>query len=92
MLIPEIEEDLQPLELRGWALQEHLLSPRILEFGSLQTRWTCEENRLRPNMASTDGWRVSREQLTDYQTTSATAFHLRIAQDEIAQRDCYNKL
>jgi hypothetical protein len=90
MLIPEIEEDLQPLELRGWALQEHLLSPRILEFGSLQTRWTCEENRLRPNMASTDGWRVSREQVTYYQAESATPFHLRISQDEIAQWDYSN--
>ena len=31
---------------QAWALQEKLLSPRILEYGSIQTRWICEGNRL----------------------------------------------
>jgi hypothetical protein len=36
----------EPLAFRAWALQEKLLSPRILEYGSIQTRWICEGNRL----------------------------------------------
>jgi hypothetical protein len=31
----------EPIDSRAWTLQERYLSNRILEFGSLQTRWTC---------------------------------------------------
>lgn len=31
----------QPLDLRGWALQERLLSPRLLSYETRQLRWTC---------------------------------------------------
>lgn len=31
----------QPLDLRGWALQERLLSPRLSSYESRQLRWTC---------------------------------------------------
>jgi len=35
-----------PLNQRGWVLQERLLSPRILHFGSKQLFWECNEGVL----------------------------------------------
>ena len=32
----------EPLNKRGWALQERLLSPRVLTFGSFQMYWHCQ--------------------------------------------------
>lgn len=32
----------EPLNQRGWALQERLLSPRVLTFGSIQMYWQCQ--------------------------------------------------
>jgi hypothetical protein len=37
---PHIEAT-EPLDFRAWALQERYLSPRILEYGTLRTRWIC---------------------------------------------------
>lgn len=31
----------EPLYTRGWVLQERLLSPRVLSFGSTELRWDC---------------------------------------------------
>lgn len=31
----------QPLDLRGWALQERLLSPRLLSYETRKLTWTC---------------------------------------------------
>jgi hypothetical protein len=36
-----IESITEPLDLRAWALQERYLPPRILEYGSYQTQWSC---------------------------------------------------
>ena len=36
-----IEHRHDPIEDRAWTLQEHLLSPRLLIFGSRQIWWTC---------------------------------------------------
>ncbi|KAK1952066.1 HET-domain-containing protein, partial [Colletotrichum sublineola] len=33
----------EPIDERGWTFQERLLSLRIVEFGSRQTRWSCQE-------------------------------------------------
>lgn len=44
----------EPLDERAWALQERFLSSRLLEFGSLQTRWMCQ---LKANYISADGFR-----------------------------------
>ena len=38
-------EPVEPIDQRGWTLQERLLSSRIIEFGSRQTRWICPETR-----------------------------------------------
>lgn len=39
----EPSPDLYPLHTRGWTLQEHLLSPRILHFGPDEIHWECNE-------------------------------------------------
>ncbi|RDW58759.1 hypothetical protein BP6252_13235 [Coleophoma cylindrospora] len=40
------------LDTRGWALQEFLLSPRLLLFGSEEVLWQCQTESLRPLLAS----------------------------------------
>ncbi|TVY46199.1 hypothetical protein LOCC1_G004849 [Lachnellula occidentalis] len=52
---------IEPLDQRGWALQERILSRRVLDYGLFQTRWTCQEStglwkEERPEKY-TDGWR-----------------------------------
>jgi hypothetical protein len=42
VLLPKVQPPTEPLDLRAWALQERFLSPRIIEYGSLQTRWICQ--------------------------------------------------
>lgn len=37
-----------PLDTRAWALQEHMLSPRLLVFGPDDIRWRCQEIELEP--------------------------------------------
>ncbi|KAG4442691.1 hypothetical protein IFR05_001798 [Cadophora sp. M221] len=44
----------EPLDERAWALQERFLSSRLLEFGCMQTRWTCQ---LKEDAISADGYR-----------------------------------
>lgn len=44
----------EPLDERAWALQERLLSPRTLEYGTRQLRWICQENE--HEQGYTDGW------------------------------------
>ncbi|KAI0535350.1 heterokaryon incompatibility protein-domain-containing protein [Xylaria digitata] len=53
------EEPIEPIDERGWTLQERLLSSRIIEFGSRQTRWICPETRSSGTSLEgfTDGWR-----------------------------------
>lgn len=46
--------DPEPLDTRGWTLQERLLSPRTIEFGSRQMRFICQSNP----RGVTDGWRL----------------------------------
>jgi len=43
-----IEEDvsteyINPLRKRGWAFQEFILSPRIIDYGQLGTTWICQD-------------------------------------------------
>lgn len=51
-LIPSTHESVDPLDSRGWCYQERVLSPRVLDFGSLRTQYTCKSR----NQASSDGW------------------------------------
>lgn len=53
-------ESVEPIDERGWTLQERLLSSRIIEFGSRQTRWICPETRDSEGFSLegfTDGWK-----------------------------------
>jgi len=43
----------EPLDLRSWALQERLLSRRVLSFGKVGTRWHCPE--IEPHRSVNDG-------------------------------------
>jgi len=44
-----------PIQSRGWTLQEHLLSPRAIVYGSRQLRWICESCQF------TDGGRANKD-------------------------------
>ena len=46
--------DQEPLDQRGWAFQERLLSPRIVDYRSEQTKWTCRTSQGQTGF--TDGW------------------------------------
>lgn len=48
----------EPLDRRGWALQERVLSRRIVEFGWWQTPWICHESlNGRLKYFPSDGWK-----------------------------------
>ncbi|KAI1117360.1 heterokaryon incompatibility protein-domain-containing protein [Nemania sp. NC0429] len=54
----------EPIDERGWTFQERLLSTRLVEFGSRQTRCTCRESR--SSAGYRDGWRRESETDTSY--------------------------
>ena len=45
----------EPINKRAWCLQESLLSPRVLEFGTHQLLWRCAQNR-KEGQYEADGW------------------------------------
>ncbi|CAH0044889.1 unnamed protein product [Clonostachys solani] len=45
-----------PIHQRAWCLQESILSPRVLEFGTHNTRWHCIQNRNEDSSPEFDGW------------------------------------
>ena len=49
--VPKLGE---PLDGRGWAFQERLLSPRMIDYRSEQTKWMCRASEGQPSF--TDGW------------------------------------
>ena len=82
---PEVyQPNEEPLNTRGWTLQEHLLSPRLLIYGSWQLRWVC-----RTLQASDGGPDVvyprSFERLTSKLQSGRTVEHIR--QEGIAALD-----
>ncbi|KAK7189182.1 HET-domain-containing protein [Paraphaeosphaeria sporulosa] len=52
-LLPFTSEGIQPLDTRGWTFQERVLSPRIIDFGTLRTQYTCQTPLKR---VPSDGW------------------------------------
>jgi len=54
ILMHEVHSRTEPINERAWTLQERLLSPRIIEYGSTQTRWICRTSREQGGF--TDGW------------------------------------
>jgi hypothetical protein len=54
LMNPYPSTPIEPLETRGWAFQERILSPRMLDYGTLTTEWICKSARyLRERL---DGW------------------------------------
>jgi hypothetical protein len=53
-------EDDKVLETRGWALQEYVLSRRLIVFGTWSTQWMCRTKRF----LGMDGWRLEYEDTT----------------------------
>ena len=48
----------EPLDVRAWAFQERLLSPRLLDYRSLQLRWECRRDTFHNGRyhSYADGW------------------------------------
>jgi Heterokaryon incompatibility protein (HET) len=53
----------EPLNKRGWALQERLLSPRVLTFGSFQMYWHCQSEHHCEGGTVRDVWKKGTERL-----------------------------
>ncbi|CAG7559022.1 unnamed protein product [Fusarium equiseti] len=54
--LPAGKEDETILDTRGWALQEYLLSRRVLIIGTWTTVWSCPKERYE----NCDGWNLGR--------------------------------
>ncbi|PQE08118.1 HET domain-containing protein [Rutstroemia sp. NJR-2017a BVV2] len=50
----------EPLDQRGWTIQEALLSTRTLEYGTMQLRWTCRSKHDGPGYV--DGWLAAKNE------------------------------
>lgn len=44
-IVPAFPLEKEPIATRAWTLQEHLLSPRVLEFGTRQTVRYCASSQ-----------------------------------------------
>lgn len=57
--ISDVEEK-EPIDERGWTLQEHILATSLLRFGGKQIRWKC------PEFSGTDGGHSERTTSTEF--------------------------
>jgi Heterokaryon incompatibility protein (HET) len=48
----------EPLDSRAWAMQERILAPRVLEYGTHRLRWICPSTEF--EFDQTDGWTARR--------------------------------
>jgi hypothetical protein len=46
----------EPIDKRSWCLQESILSPRVLEYGTHNIRWHCARSRADESQLRYDGW------------------------------------
>lgn len=46
----------EPIDKRSWCLQESILSPRVLEYGTHNIRWHCARSRADSAQLRFDGW------------------------------------
>lgn len=86
----DVDPTPEPIDERGWTLQERLLSRRTIKFGSRQTRWTCQESKYKAGYS--DGWRKSADynqlrqdslELNDITNTETNTSQLSATSDEI---------
>lgn len=52
------DDDREPLDFRGWTLQERYLSSRILEYSTMQVSFRCSSSNSDQDTC-TDGWHVA---------------------------------
>ena len=50
----------EPLDLRAWTMQERILAPRVLEYGTYRLRWICPSTEFDHDQI--DGWTAKRLQ------------------------------
>ncbi|KAM0458867.1 hypothetical protein ACHAPV_005857 [Trichoderma viride] len=46
----------EPIDKRSWCLQESILSPRVLEYGTHNIRYHCARSRADESQLQSDGW------------------------------------
>lgn len=46
----------EPIDKRSWCLQESILSPRVLEYGTHNIRYHCARSRADDSQLQSDGW------------------------------------
>ncbi|KAI0443995.1 heterokaryon incompatibility protein-domain-containing protein [Xylaria telfairii] len=68
VMVTPLDINPEPIDQRGWTFQEQLLSTRMIEFGTRQTRCTCRENLSGPDSPAgyVDGWRSERDLDSSY--------------------------
>jgi hypothetical protein len=84
----------EPLDSRAWALQESLISPRLLRYGTSQMSWKCkqiEENANGPLISRTRQPTLSNENWTSI-VTDYTMRTLTYDSDRLAALEGYAKL
>jgi hypothetical protein len=74
----------EPLDNRAWALQERILSPRVLDFASLHLAWICPS--VKDSDGYTDGWRKSLDKNPRMQDLSHPIFEQKFENEEAMVR------
>lgn len=90
LLLPRIDPSTEPLDLRAWPLQERFLSPRIIEYGSIQTRWICQTSlELKGHVDGFKDTGVDNKERSDHLFTGA--WHEMLATSESTTSDTRRK-
>ncbi|KKY37621.1 putative het domain-containing protein [Diaporthe ampelina] len=58
---PNTSLSTEPINTRGWTLQEHLLSRRVLIFGTYGLKWACNHIREFDGSQEDQGWATAEE-------------------------------
>ncbi|KAI0189473.1 HET-domain-containing protein [Astrocystis sublimbata] len=69
--------------LRAWTLQEGIISPRCLQFGTEQTTWTCHHGTMQ--YRDSDGWVTGRNAETDASAVLTRERHRAQIRDQASQ-------
>ncbi|KAK5658177.1 hypothetical protein OQA88_2150 [Cercophora sp. LCS_1] len=77
LLSQEHEHADEPLDNRAWALQERILSPRVLDFATRHVGWVCRGSRW-----WTDGWRKSIDYNSKLRDIDHDVFHREFPDEE----------
>jgi len=89
----KMERPKEPLYTRAWALQEFLLSPRLLIFGSREVVWQCHSTiaSVLPSPITYDpSWPCNRLPFI-YQSSSEHETSLPQSSHSLSDRDLYNR-